>query len=91
MAQIFLRNFNKKPLKSNGKYCRQFLNVSAITPVDIQKAIYEKSKTKQGISNVVSAVFNLYKFTSLRKQLNLLHGKSHVDTHISGSGKVTHQ
>jgi hypothetical protein len=36
-----------------------------IKPVDIEKAIYGKSETKNSISNVVGAVFSQYKFTSL--------------------------
>jgi hypothetical protein len=36
-----------------------------IKPVDAEKAIYGKSETKRSISNVVSAVFSQYRFTSL--------------------------
>jgi hypothetical protein len=36
-----------------------------IKPVDVEKAIYGKSETKNSISNVVGAVFSQYKFTSL--------------------------
>lgn len=36
-----------------------------IKAVDIEKAIYGKSETKRSISNVVGAVFNQYKFSSL--------------------------
>lgn len=44
---------------------QQKLMKSGIKPVDIEKAIYGKSQTKRSISNVVGAVFNQYKFTSL--------------------------
>ena len=37
----------------------------AIKPVNVEKAIYGTSETKQTISNVVNAVFSQYKFTSL--------------------------
>ena len=36
-----------------------------IQPVNAQKALYGKSETKRSISNVVSAVLNQYKFSSL--------------------------
>ncbi len=36
-----------------------------IKPVDIQKALYGKHETKRSISNIVTAVFNQYKFSSL--------------------------
>ena len=36
-----------------------------IKPVDAEKAIYGTSETKRSISNVVSAVFSQYKFSSL--------------------------
>jgi len=44
---------------------QQQLMKPGIKPVDIEKAIYGKSETKQSISNVVGAVFSQYKFTSL--------------------------
>lgn len=44
---------------------QQQLMKPGIKPVDAQKAIYGKSETKRGISNVVGAVFSQYKFTSL--------------------------
>lgn len=36
-----------------------------IKPIDPEKAVYGKSETKRAISNVVTAVFNQYKFASL--------------------------
>lgn len=44
---------------------QQQLVKPGIKAVDIEKAIYGKSETKRNISNVVGAVFNQYKFTSL--------------------------
>ena len=44
---------------------QQQLIKPGIKPVDVEKAIYGKSETKRSISNVVSAVFSQYKFTSL--------------------------
>lgn len=44
---------------------QQQLMKPGIKPVDAQKSIYGKSETKRSISNVVSAVFSHYKFTSL--------------------------
>ncbi len=44
---------------------QQQLIKPGIKPVEVEKAIYGKSETKRGISNVVGAVFSQYKFTSL--------------------------
>lgn len=44
---------------------QQQLVKSGIKPVDAEKAIYGKSETKRGISNVVGAIFSHYKFASL--------------------------
>lgn len=44
---------------------RQPLNKPGIKPVNIEKAIYGAHETKRAISNVISAVFSQYKFTSL--------------------------
>jgi Relaxase/Mobilisation nuclease domain len=44
---------------------QQQLLKPGIKSVDVDKAIYGKSETKRSISNVVGAVFNQYKFTSL--------------------------
>ena len=44
---------------------QQQLQKPGIKPVNVEKAIYGKSETKRSISNVVSAVFSQYKFTSL--------------------------
>ncbi len=44
---------------------QQQLMKPGIKSVDVEKAIYGKSETKQSISNVVGAVFSQYKFTSL--------------------------
>ncbi len=44
---------------------QQQLMKPGIKPLDAQKALYGKSETKRSISNVVGAVFNQYKFTSL--------------------------
>lgn len=43
---------------------RQLLK-PGIKSVDVEKAVYGKSETKRGISNVVAAVFSQYKFTSI--------------------------
>lgn len=44
---------------------QQQLTKPGIKAVDTEKAIYGKSETKRSISNVVSAIFSQYKFTSL--------------------------
>ncbi len=44
---------------------QQQLMRPGIKPIHAEKVIYGKSETKQSISNVVGAVFNQYKFTSL--------------------------
>jgi len=41
------------------------LNRQSIVAADPEKAVYGKAETKRSISNVVTAVFNQYKFTSL--------------------------
>jgi hypothetical protein len=44
---------------------QQLILKPGIKPVDAEKAIYGISETKRSISNVVSAVFSQYKFSSL--------------------------
>ena len=44
---------------------QQKLLQQKIKPVDIEKALYGKSETKRSITNIVTAVFNQYKFASL--------------------------
>lgn len=44
---------------------QQQLTKPGIKPVNVEKAIYGNHETKRSISNVVEAVFNQYKFTSL--------------------------
>lgn len=44
---------------------QQQLLQQPIKPVDIEKALYGKSETKRSITNIVTAVSNQYKFTSL--------------------------
>lgn len=57
---------------------QQQLLKRGIKPLNIEKVIYGKSETKRSISNIVSAVFSQYKFTSLPefnaalKQFNLI-------------------
>ena len=48
--------------KANGKNQNQF---GKIQPVDVQKVLYGKSETKRAITNVLDAVINQYKYTSL--------------------------
>jgi hypothetical protein len=56
-----------------------------INPVNIEKAIYGKSETKRGISNVVAAIFSQYNFTSLPefnaalKQFNVIADRGKED------------
>lgn len=70
-------------VKADGKKKSEAL---AILPVDIQKAIYSKTPTKQAINNVVSAVMRSYKFTSLAeynailKQFNVIADRGKEDT-----------
>lgn len=67
---------------------QQQLAKSAIKAVDIEKAIYGKSETKRSISNVVSAVFSQYKFTSLPefnaalKQFNVIADRGKAEGRI---------
>jgi len=44
---------------------QQKLLQQKIKPVDIEKALYGKSETKRSITNIVTTVFNQYKFASL--------------------------
>lgn len=44
---------------------RQKQNSNSVSSVKIEKAVYGKHETKQAISNVVTAVFNQYRFASL--------------------------
>lgn len=59
-----------------------------IAPVDIEKAVYGKTETKRGISNVVGLVFGKYKFTSLPefnaalKQFNVVADRGKEDGRI---------
>ncbi len=61
---------------------------SAIKAVDGEKAIYGKSETKRSIANVVTAVFNQYKFISLPefnaalKQYNVVADRGKEDGRI---------
>lgn len=70
-------------VKADGKKKSEAL---AISPVDIQKAVYGKTPTKQAINNVVSAVMRSYKFTSLAeynailKQFNVIADRGKEDT-----------
>ncbi len=70
-------------VKADGKKKSEAL---AILPIDIQKAIYSKTPTKQAINNVVSAVMRSYKFTSLAeynailKQFNVIADRGKEDT-----------
>lgn len=67
---------------------QQQLVKPGIKAVDIEKAIYGKSETKRSISNVVDAVFNQYKFTSLPefnaalKQFNVVADKGNEEGRI---------
>jgi hypothetical protein len=59
-----------------------------INPIDVEKVIYGKSETKRSMSNVVSAVFRQYKFTSLPefnaalKQFNVIADRGKEDGRI---------
>jgi hypothetical protein len=44
---------------------RQKQNINLISSVKIEKAVYGKHETKQAITNVVTAFYNEYRFTSL--------------------------
>ena len=44
---------------------QQKLIQQKIKPVDIKKALYGKDETKRSITNIVTAIFNQYKFASL--------------------------
>ncbi len=51
-----------KLIKAQGK---KGLQVSEIIPANVQKAQYGKAETKRSITNVLDAVINQYKYTSL--------------------------
>ena len=59
-----------------------------IKPVDVAKVVYGKSETKRSITNIVNAVVNNYKFTSLPelnaalKQFNVIADRGKEDGRI---------
>ena len=59
-----------------------------IKPADVQKAIYGKSETKRAITNVLDAVINTYKYTSIAelnavlKQYNVIADRGKEDSTI---------
>jgi hypothetical protein len=65
---------------------RQWSNTLGIKPADIEKAFYGKTPTKRAITNIVNAVIDSYKFTSLAefnavlKQFNVVANRGKEDT-----------
>lgn len=44
---------------------QQKIIMAGISPINVDKAVYGKTETKRSISNVVTTIFNQYKFSSL--------------------------
>lgn len=67
---------------------QQKATAANIKPVDIEKAVYGKVETKRSIRNVVTAVFNQYRFSSLPefnaalKQFNVIADRGNEDGRI---------
>ncbi|WPU97872.1 relaxase/mobilization nuclease domain-containing protein [Mucilaginibacter sp. cycad4] len=65
---------------------RQWSNTLGIKPADIEKALYGKMPTKRAITNIINAVIDSYKFTSLAefnavlKQFNVVANRGKEDT-----------
>lgn len=70
---------------------------NTLKPVNVQKVQYGKSETKRAISNVLNAVLNTYKYTSLPelnavlKQYNVLADRGEKDSRIYLSGGLTYR
>jgi hypothetical protein len=68
-----------------------------LKPVDVQKAVYGKMETKRAITNVLDAVLNTYKYTSLPElnavliQYNILADRGEKDSRIYRSGGLTYR
>jgi hypothetical protein len=71
---------------------RKNSNTLIIKPTDIEKAIYGKIPTKRAITNIVNAVIDTYKFTSLAefnavlKQFNVIAGRGGENTLMREKG-----
>lgn len=59
-----------------------------IRPVNTEKIIYGKTETKKSITNVVSAILNSYKYTSLPEFNAILKQYSVVADRGSGEGRI---
>lgn len=72
-----------KLVKAEGKGLKEALGIK---PIDIEKAVYGKTPTKQAITNIVTEVTNTYKFTSVAelnavlKQFNVIADRGREDT-----------
>jgi len=68
-----------------------------IKPVDVQKVIYGKSETKRAITNVLDAVWNTYKYTSVAelnavlKQYNVVADRGKEDSTIFKKGGIVYR
>lgn len=77
------QNFNLIRAENQKKTLKQ-----AISPVDVSKVIYGKSETKSSITNVINAVINSYKFTSIPefnavlKQFNVMADRGNEEGRI---------
>jgi hypothetical protein len=71
---------------------RKNSNILTIKPADIEKAIYGKTPTKRAITNIVNAVIDTYKFTSLAefnailKQFNVVADRGGENTMMREKG-----
>ena len=74
---------------------RQLKKSMDVKPVNVQKAMYGKSETKRSITNVLDAVINQYKYTSLAelnailKQYNVVAERGAEGSRIYKNGGLT--
>lgn len=76
---------------------RQTQNNHATASVKIEKALYGKQETKRAITNVVTAVFNGYRFTSMPeynaalRQFNVIADRGKEDGRVYKNGGLTYR
>ncbi len=76
---------------------RQKQNINPVSSVKIEKALYGKHETKRAITNVVTAVFNQYRFTSLPeynaalRQFNVVADRGKEDGRVYKNGGLLYR
>lgn len=71
--------------------------INALKPAGVQKALYGKSETKRAITNVLDAVLDTYKYTSLPelnavlKQYNVAADRGDADSRTYRTGGLTYR